>query len=72
VTLTPVHRQRELDLAELAAGGHGDRAVREVRWRCDTNGLFRGPLWGGSGPSGVMCKPRGSARTGQWPCDQIQ
>jgi hypothetical protein len=28
-------RQRELDLAGLVAAGHGDRAVREMRWRCE-------------------------------------
>ena len=37
VTLTceRCDRQRELDLAGLAAAGHDDRAVREMRWRCE-------------------------------------
>lgn len=27
--------RRELDLAALAAAGEGDRAVRELGWRCE-------------------------------------
>jgi DNA-directed RNA polymerase subunit RPC12/RpoP len=33
--------QRELDLAALVAAGHGDKAVRKMRWRCERCGSRR-------------------------------